>query len=162
MRRAVVAVLVAVFATLGCPPWLADCHPLLRAASHHVFHANAFHLAVNCLSAWAVFAPGRGDNWRDLALALLLATAASLVSPRPAVGFSDVLYAVVGLRVPGPGWWRRREALVFLAVTAALAVVPGISAATHAAAFALGAAAGAARRRIHKAIRSYERIGRIG
>ena len=70
------------------------------------------------------------------------------LSLRPVIGFSNVLYAVLGLRTPSlkSKWWRQPSVIVFLFVTIALVFVPQFSATTHIAAFALGMAGASLKR----------------
>ena len=77
-----------------------------------------------------------------LVAAFAIAVLVYPLSFRPVIGFSNVLYAVLGLRTPSlkSKWWRQPAVIVFLVVTVALVFVPRFSATTHIAAFVLGMA----------------------
>ena len=62
------------------------------------------------------------------------------LSIRPVIGFSNILYACLGLRTPplSSPWWKQSSVIVFLVVTVALVFIPRFSATTHIAAFLLG------------------------
>lgn len=143
------AVLQAVF---GAPQWLMpDGAPyIVRALSYSFFHGSWWHLAVNALAIWTVFDPRRSyrNPWTDILLAFLIAVAVYPLSFRPVIGFSNVLYALLGIRTPSfsSPWWKQTPVLVFIGVTLALAFIPRFSATTHIAAFLLGMAVSAFRR----------------
>ena len=143
LRIVIIAVLVAAHIAFGAPEWLRPgCSPyLVRALSYHFFHASWWHLAVNCLAVWGIF---RKDilckACTDLAISYIIAVIVFPLSIRPVIGFSNILYAMIGLRTPplASKWWRTTPVIVFLAVTVALLLIPRFSATTHMAAFALG------------------------
>lgn len=143
VRWALIAALVLVNALAGIPPFLSeDGGYLLRACSYSFFHANWWHVAVNCLAAWTIFDPRRKNTAGQILSAYLIAVLVYPLSFRPVIGFSNVLYAMIGLRTPplSSPWWKRGEVAVFLAVTIAMVLIPRFSATTHVAAFALGIA----------------------
>ena len=153
LRVTLIAVLLAAHVMCGTPGWLhPGCSPYLaRALSYHFFHASWWHLAVNCLAVWSVYRPGLPCKpCRDLVIPFLIASLVYPLSFRPVIGFSNMLYAAIGLRTPPlrSPWWRSSPVITFAAVTAALAVIPRISATTHIAAFALGVAAACLGRKI--------------
>lgn len=162
MVRVMIILLLAVLqAMAGIPGYLSGTeHYWLRALTYSFFHAGWWHLAVNCLAVWAAYNPKRPCKpCRDLFFPYIIAIAVYPLSFRPVIGFSNVLYALLGLRTPALSspWWRRPEALVFLAVTVALLFVPRFSATTHIAAFLLGMAGAAAKRSYLKLTRDARR-----
>ena len=142
VRVIVIASLVLLQLIIGVPEFMSGSGDYwLRALSYSFFHANWWHLAVNALAAVGIFAPSRKRNTMYLALGYAIAVLVYPLALRPVLGFSNVLYAVLGLRTPSlrSPWWRRTEVIVFLVVTVAMVAVPQLSATTHIAAFALGA-----------------------
>jgi membrane associated rhomboid family serine protease len=139
-RNIIIAALVALYAVFGIPDYFyGDGCWWLRAATYSFFHASWWHLAVNALAIWTIYRfPPRA--WRDLIVPYLIAVAVYPLALRPVLGFSNVLYAVLGLRTPPlkNAWWRQPQVLTFLAVTVALVFVPQFSATTHIAAFVVG------------------------
>lgn len=153
LRIVIIAVLVAAHIAFGTPEWLRPgCSPyLVRALSYHFFHASWWHLAVNCLAIWSVFRKEiLCKACTDLAISYIIAVIVFPLSVRPVIGFSNILYAVIGLRTPplASRWWRTTPVIVFLAVTVALLLIPRFSATTHMAAFALGMACAGISRQI--------------
>jgi len=104
------------------------------------FHANAFHLAVNCLSVWAVFDPRTRPEWWYLPVGYIIAAATYLVTDYVMVGFSCVLFAVAGLRTPSfrSRWWRSWNAWVYLGTMLLMFFLPMFAAGAHLTAFATG------------------------
>lgn len=142
MRYILIGILYITLMLFGCPMWLSDpaVPTILKALSYQAFHANIFHLAVNCISIWLLFKPGRQGTGRELALGLLVGLLVYPISAKPIVGISNMLFAVVGMRTPSlrSKWWKSGNTIVFLAVNVLLIAVPGISAVTHIASFAAG------------------------
>lgn len=98
-----------------------------------LLHANLFHLLANVYVLWLLrFSP------RELLAAYLLSIPATFVVwSGQAIGFSSVLYALMGMKLPRvrmsrAGW------MTFIAANVATAFVPGIAFGVHGAAFALG------------------------
>lgn len=152
MGRLVLLVsLVAAHLLLPHPDYLlADGHYLLRASTYSFFHAGWLHLAINCLAVYGSYAPRRlSSPWFDLLIPYLIAVAVYPLALRPAIGFSNILYALIGLRTPplSSRWWRSTPVVVFLAVSLSLLALPQLSATTHLAAFALGVGVAYLRRR---------------
>lgn len=131
MRIAIITVLTIIFIITGAPEQA--CHPAL----HHFMHGNVFHLAVNCLSVWFIF-----RRWKvtEIATAYAIATASWFTAPIPAIGFSNIIFATIGLRTPSLSstWWRRSETIIFLSVTLLMFLLPNVSAVTHVVSFMAG------------------------
>lgn len=138
-------------------PWL------LKAFLHNFFHANIFHLAINMLVVWKLFPPERKGRISLLLLSLAAATASYAAALRPTIGMSDAIYAAIGLLTPAfsSPWWKKKETLLFLAITFLCIFVPNISATTHIAAFVLGTAYARIRDYIGKLKNDVRRAGRI-
>lgn len=156
MREVIIIVLCVVFIVLGCPDYLSspDCSTWIKAVSYHLYHANIFHLAANCLSVWFVFQvrPGRkvSKMLAQLFVAFIIASLTYCISPRPVVGISNILFAILGLRTPAFNhpWWKQPGTLVFFGITAAMLFFPQFAALTHIASFILGTCVAAAVRSI--------------
>ena len=155
VRAVAILVLVALQVVFGIPDFLQGGPYWERALLYSFFHGSWWHLAVNCLAAWTIFQPRYKTGPGRLVAAYIIAVLVYPLSFRPVIGFSNVLYAVLGLRTPrlDSRWWRRPEVLTFIAVTVLLVFVPRFSATTHIAAFILGMA-GAALQRLFKDISS--------
>lgn len=155
VRVVIIAVLVCLQAFVGVPEFFygtdGPLSPLspedfygdgywMRALTYSFFHANWWHLAINCLAAWTIFDPKRKFSWLQLVTGYAIAVLVYPLSLNPVIGFSNVLYAVLGLRTPSlrSRWWRQPVVIVFLAVTFAMLLIPRFSATTHIAAFAAG------------------------
>lgn len=128
----------------GMPDYIPNGSPLpLRMATYHFFHANMFHLAANCLVLWTL-----GEAWtynpvrcrKELVLSYIIASLAILVEPRPVVGISNIIFAIVGMRTPklSNPWWKNPNTLTFLGVMFAMLLVPRFSGVTHIISFAAG------------------------
>lgn len=141
-----ITILTFVFLAFGCPDWLLypEVPNICKACSYHFFHANVFHLAVNCLSIYAIYRP---SPWRDeryilkeFLEALTISTLAWFTAFSPVVGVSNYLFAVLGLRTPHfrSTWWRSSTTLTFLSVMFLMIFIPKVSASTHIVSFAAG------------------------
>lgn len=141
-RIILIAILVAVHIVFGCPSWLAgdEADYWLRAFSYSAFHANWWHLAVNCLAIWTIFSPRLNGKPLQNVAAFLIAVLVYPLSLRPVVGISNLLYAVIGLRTPSfsSRWWKSPGVIVFLVVTFLMLFIPQFSATTHIAALSCG------------------------
>lgn len=159
VRIALILMLIALQAVFGIPEFMTDGPELQRAMLYSFFHGNWWHLAINCLAAWSIFAPARKRNWLHLLIGCIISGLVYPLSIRPAIGFSNVLYAVLGLRTPPlkSKWWKQPAVIVFLAVTLALVFVPKFSATTHIAAFLLGMAGAALKRFFNNLNSDYRR-----
>lgn len=161
MRYILIGILSVVYLVAGCPEYLAgdDMSLWLKACTHHIFHANIFHLAVNCLSIWVVFSPKRKDNCRTLILAFIIASLSYFIALRPVVGVSNILFASLGLRTPHfkHPWWKAKSTLIFLAVTLLMFFFPQFSAITHVSSFLCGVLVSLIIRRIKSLDHDYKR-----
>ena len=137
IRIGIIELLVLVFLLAGCPDWLHnDAWPM--AFMHHFFHANIFHLAVNCYSLWILLRAKR-SIW-VLIVAYLCATLSWFASDADPIGASNFIFALVGLCSPHfrHPWWRSRPTIIFLALNLAMLLLPQVSAITHIVSFSLG------------------------
>lgn len=160
VRIGIIALLILMQALFGAPQYLLEPDGYwLRALSYSFFHGNWWHLAVNALAVWTIYDPKRCKPCRDLLFPFLFAVLVYPLSFRPVIGFSNILYAALGMRTPplDSPWWRQTPVLVFLAVTVALVFIPRFSATTHIAAFALGIAGAYAARWWNKISRDARR-----
>ena len=149
MVRVVLILLLALLqAFFGAPDFLLGAERYwLRALSYSFFHGRWWHLAVNSLAIWTIYKQPC-KPCRDLVVPFIIAVAVYPISIRPVIGFSNVLYAALGLRTPSlkSRWWRQAPVIAFLAITIALVFIPRFSATTHIASFLLGMAGAAAKR----------------
>lgn len=148
-RIIIIAILVALQVIFGLPACFYGTAPYLqRCFLYSFFHANWFHLAVNCIAIWTIFDPRRKMSFLQLVSSFIIALLVYPLSFRPVVGFSNVLYATLGLRTPAlsSSWWKQPAVIVFIIATIAMVFIPQISATTHVAAFLLGMAGASLRR----------------
>lgn len=143
MVRYFLLALLLVLRFVGIPGFLADGPYWQRALLYSFFHANWWHIAVNGLAVWLTYKSCKPR--RDLLIPFIIAVAVYPLSFKPVIGFSNVLYATMGMRTPplNHPWWRQPPVITFLIITVALALVPRFSATTHIAAFLLGMAGAA-------------------
>ena len=153
-RIAIITVMAVLQAVFGAPEFLSGSGPVwTRALAYPFFHGSWWHLAVNSLAVWTVYNPRRKFlPVRELLMPFIISFIVYPVPSRPVIGFSNVLYAVLGTRTPplSSPWWKRTEVVVFLAVTFALLLVPRFSAVTHIISFALGMLYAGADRQVRK------------
>lgn len=135
MRYLIIIVLSVAFLIPWCAEHVMGCNVLLAAGLHHFFHGNVFHLAANSLAVWYLF---RKWNLTELFIAWLIASLSYFASP--AIGASNIIYAVMGLRTPslGSSWWRRPETVIFIIITLLMLLIPGVSGITHIISFVAG------------------------
>lgn len=97
-----------------------------------VFHANAFHLLANLYVLWMT-----RTSPRELLAAYLLSVPATFATSTPAIGFSSVLYALMGMKIcrvrMKPVEWA-----MFVLANAATVFIPAIAFGVHLAAFMMG------------------------
>ena len=123
----------------GCPAFL-HYDDAYISLTHHFFHANIFHLAVNCFSVWNLFRKGVRYSAVPLVIAFVIASASWFCTTADAVGFSNIIFAIVGLRTPSlkSDWWRHPSVITFLAINMIMLILPQVSAVTHLVSFTLG------------------------
>lgn len=161
LRIIIIAVLVALHAVFGIPGWLSPDSPyLVRATTYSFFHASWWHLAVNSLAAWTIFRKANPCKaCTELALAYVIAVLVYPLSLRPVIGFSNILYAVLGYRTPplSSKWWRQPAVITFLAITVGMVFIPRFSATTHIAAFVIGMGLASVRRLVNSTMNDARR-----
>ena len=142
VKYILICILFATQLFVGIPPFLRwEDHYLLRAAAYPFFHASWPHFIINSIAIWGIY--GRSCKpCRDLLFPYIISLLVYPLSFRPVIGFSNILYAVIGMRTPPftSPWWKSRNVLIFLAVTLLMAAIPQFAATTHIAAFLLGIA----------------------
>lgn len=133
----IIAVILIFCYAFGNPDWLFSVSLLEQMAYHHFFHGNIFHFAANLLAGYYVFR--RWKVWH-LFFAYIIASLSFLCSPIPAIGFSNIIYAMIGLKSPHfkHAWWKHPGTIVFLVVTLIMAVIPNVSSVTHIVSFSSG------------------------
>jgi len=152
MRHAIIILLAAVHFILGLP----EAEGFALGVVHHFFHGSILHLAVNCLSVWFVF---RRWSVREMAAAYVIATAAFFCSPAASIGFSNIIFATIGLRTPpfSSSWWRHPNTITFFAVTLVMFLLPNVSALTHVVSLGLGVVVAMAGRTIRQTVNDSRR-----
>lgn len=97
-----------------------------------LLHANLFHLLANLSVLWTMrISP------RELSVAYLLSVPATFATSTPAIGFSSVLYALMGMKI-GHVRMSRIEWIMFVLANAATVFIPAIAFGVHLAAFMMG------------------------
>ena len=139
---ALISILTALHFAFGAPSFLIEQQgSFLAACAYSFFHANIWHLLVNCLAIWGLFAKSKQprNHFAHLATALIIAILVSPLSALPPIGFSNIIYALIGLRTPALSspWWRRWPVIVFLLASVAMIPVPTVASVPHLAAFAI-------------------------
>lgn len=153
-----IGVLVTMQMLFGCPDFLHMDSGYISLV-HHFFHANIFHLAVNCLSVWTLFRKGFAYKAGGLVWAYLIASASWFFTSADVVGFSNFLFATIGLRTPSldSSWWKQPSVIMFFVITALMAFLPQVSAITHIVSFALGCTVAGGQRVINRISRDFSR-----
>lgn len=95
-------------------------------------HTGLFHTALNLYVLWSM-----RFTWKELLAAYLISIPATFASISGAVGFSSVIYALVGMKLPQTRA-RARDWVLFLSLNAATAFIPSIAFGVHAVAFVMG------------------------
>lgn len=146
-----IAILIAIYLFAPVPNYLSNLcdRPVLSALTHHFFHLNVMHLAVNCMALYFYISINRGRRWM-YATAFIIGTMAYAFALRPCIGLSNFLFALLGLYTPSlkHSWWKSSNTIIFLSVTIAMLLLPSVSAITHIGAFATGVAVAALRRQV--------------
>jgi membrane associated rhomboid family serine protease len=139
IRLVIVGLLGIVMLAWGCPEFLHGDQWYISLA-HHFFHVNVLHIAINCISIWALFRKGYVYQPASIIVPFLCATASWFVSPVDPAGASNFIYAVIGCRTPPlkSRWWRSQPVVIFLIVTCVMLLFPQVSAVTHIVSFVLG------------------------
>lgn len=139
IRIVIIGILLTMQLLFGCPTFLHYDSGYISLV-HHFFHANIFHLAVNCLSVWSLFRKSYRYSMTPLLWAFLIASVSWFCTSDDVVGFSNILFAIIGLRSPSlsHSWWKQPSVILFLAITALMALLPQVSAITHIVSFVLG------------------------
>ena len=158
IRIVIIGILVFMQLLFGCPVFL-HYNDTYISLVHHFFHANIFHLAVNCLSLWTLFRRGVKYPIWPLVAAYIIGTVSWFCTSADVVGFSNIIFALIGLRTPSIrcSWWRRPSVIIFLVITALMTFLPQVSAVTHIASFALGCIVAGAYRIARNLSRDYSR-----
>lgn len=139
IRIASIGILIGIMLLWGCPSWLHGGQWYISLA-HHFFHANIFHLAVNCFSLWTLFRKDYVYRPPSIIVPFACATVSWFFSPADPVGISNFLFASLGCRTPSlkSSWWRQKNVIVFFATSLAMLAFPQVSAVTHIVSFLLG------------------------
>ena len=95
-------------------------------------HTGLFHLILNLYVLWFL-----RFTWKEFGVAYLVSIPATFASSSGAIGFSSVIYALMGLLLPQVRL-SVRDWVLFLVVNAATAFVPPIAFGVHVTAFGLG------------------------
>ena len=129
--------------------WITSQGVLVRMGLHHFFHSNIFHLAANMLPLYVMRKYVK--VWQVL-VGYIIASLSILVTPLSVIGFSNMIYALIGLRSPSfdSRWWRHSGTIIFLVVTFAMLFMPRVSAVTHIVSFTAGVAISAIVRQFKK------------
>ncbi len=120
-----------------------ETHIPINALTYSFFHVNIFHLLVNALSIYLVFNT-KYKTEKQLLLLLIIGYVIAIVvyplSIKNILGFSNVLFAIAGLKTPNfkSLWWRQKNVWIFIILTMILGFIPSISAITHIISFIIG------------------------
>lgn len=158
IRITIIGVLLSIHVAFGCPEFL-HLDSWYISLMHHFFHANIFHLAVNCFSIWSLFRKGYIYSIIPLACAYAIASISWFCISADAIGFSNILFALIGIRTPSlrNRYWRDPAVLSFIAITILMALLPQVSAITHIVSFVLGCIVAGILRIINSISRDFRR-----
>ena len=158
IRIIIIGILFTMQMLFGCPAFLHYDSGYISLV-HHFFHANIFHLAVNCLSVWTLFRKGYNYSISPLIWAYAIASVSWFCTSADAVGFSNILFALIGLRTPSlrSKYWRDPAVIAFCAITILMALLPQVSAITHIISFVLGCVVAGASRIVNSISRDFRR-----
>lgn len=158
IRIVTIGILLTIYLVCGCPHFLHYDSGYISLV-HHFFHANIFHLAVNCLSVWTLFRKGCEYKLWPIVGAYIIASISWFFATADVVGFSNILFATIGIRTPElrHSWWKNPSVIVFFAITMLMAFLPQVSAVTHIVSFVLGCIVAGTNRVIINLSRDYSR-----
>ena len=130
-------VLVGVFLIPNGNEWVIRQSKIVQMLLHPFFHGNIFHLLANALTLYLIVP--RAKTWH-LVAGYALGALSLLAVSNPVIGFSNIIYAVIGVRSPSfdSYWWKHPGTHIFLAVTLAMLLLPNVSAVTHIVSFVGG------------------------
>jgi membrane associated rhomboid family serine protease len=130
-------ILLAVLLWPHSTEWIVGQDIYIRMALHHFFHGNIFHLLANLLSLYFVLPYLK--RWQ-MGVGYGIASLSVLASATPVIGFSNLIYAFIGLRSPSfkSKWWRHSGTIAFMVITLAMVFIPNVSAVTHIICFSAG------------------------
>lgn len=130
MTKILSIALLIVFLIPNGTEWLMQQGFITQMFLHHFFHGNIFHLCANIFCI--VFSFRYAKPWH-LIPTYFIASVSILASSMPVVGFSNMIYAMIGLRSPSftSKWWRQPGTIMFLVITAAMFLFRNVSAITH-------------------------------
>ena len=138
MMILILLVLLGVY-LLADVSWIMEQEAFVRVLLCHFFHGNIFHLLANGLSVYVMFR--RWKAWQ-IAVAYVIAVVSVMLCPAHVIGFSNVIYAVIGLKTPSfdSAWWKLPSTKILLCVTVVMLLFPNVSAVTHIISFVMGLA----------------------
>ena len=138
VRFVVIGIVLLAILLMPCSTeWIVGQDIYVRMALHHFFHGNLFHLLANLFSLYFVLPYLK--RWQ-MGAGYAIASLSVLATATPVIGFSNLIYAFIGLRSPSfkSKWWRHSGTMVFLVVTLLMVFIPNISAVTHIVCFSAG------------------------
>lgn len=158
IRIIITGVLFSLYIAFGCPEWL-HSDSWYIALMHNFFHANIFHLVVNCLSIWVLFRKGVRYTMASLIWAFIICSSSWFFTSADTIGFSNFIFATIGLRTPSlkNAWWIHPSSIIFFTATALMALLPQVSGETHLISFILGCIAAGAHRIINSISSDFRR-----
>lgn len=138
VRYIIIAVLFAFFFVPIPDELYTGAYPAMLV--HPFFHANIFHLLLNCLAVWTVFDPRTRPEWWYLPVGFIVAAASYCMVEDVLVGFSTVLFAVAGFRTPSfrSAWWRSWNCWVYIGTMLLMFLLPMFAASAHLICFTIG------------------------
>lgn len=133
------AVLLIVYFLPCANDWLFQQGSVVQMLLYHFFHGNLFHLLANGLSLYVILP--RTKKWQIVA-AYIIACIVALPISQPMLGFSNVIYALIGVKTPSfdSYWWRHSGTIIFFAVTLLMLFLPNVSGISHILSFIVGVA----------------------
>lgn len=133
------AVLLIVYFIPCANDWLFQQGSVVQMFLYHFFHGNLFHLLANGLSLYVILP--RTKKWQIVA-AYIIACIVALPISQPMLGFSNVIYALIGVKTPSfdSYWWRHSGTIIFFAITLLMLFLPNVSGISHILSFVVGVA----------------------